>query len=73
MTSPEAVEVYRRMSPGDRLALTLRAVREAAPHLTRGTPAVVDRRFQLLRRENDARNRQFLERLAAAGRADAGD
>lgn len=73
MTSPEAVAAYRRMTPDERFALTLRAIREAAPYLLRGDPAAVDRRFQLLRRENDARNRSLLERLAAAERPDAGD
>jgi hypothetical protein len=41
-------------------------MREAMPHLLAGPPEQVDRRFELIRRENDARNRAMLERLAAA-------
>lgn len=65
MLSPETLEAYRRMTPGERLALSLQAMREAMPYMLRGSPEVVDRRFELLRRENDLRNRNMLERLAA--------
>jgi hypothetical protein len=66
MLSKETIEAYRRMTPGQRLALTLQAIREAQPYLFMGPKEVVRRRFELLRRENDARNRQMLERLAEA-------
>lgn len=69
MLSREALEAYRRMTPGQRLALTLEAMRESIPYLLAGPPEVVDRRFELIRRENDLRNRNMLERLAAAERA----
>jgi len=66
MLSRETIEAYRRMSPSERLALTLRAMREALPYLLHGKPAIVDRRFELIRRENDERNRRMLAALAKA-------
>jgi hypothetical protein len=39
-------------------------IREATPYLLQGTPEQVDRRFELLRRQNDERNRRMLEGIA---------
>jgi hypothetical protein len=39
-------------------------MREATPSLFAGTPEQVDRRFELIRRQNDDRNRRILEALA---------
>jgi hypothetical protein len=64
MMSPETAECYRRMTPSERLRLTLQMIREATPFLLRGTPEQVDRRFELLRLQNDARNRSMLEGIA---------
>jgi hypothetical protein len=58
MLSRDTIEAYRRMTPGQRLALTLRAMRESLPYPLRGPEVVVRRRFALIRRENDARNRK---------------
>jgi hypothetical protein len=66
MLSQETLQAYRRMTPSERLALTLQAMRESFPYLLEGPPEVVDRKFELIRRENDARNRAMLGRLAAA-------
>lgn len=66
MLSPETIERYRRMTPSQRLGLTLRAIRESTPYLLLGDPQVVRRRFELIRRENDQRNRAMLEALAKA-------
>ena len=66
MLSKETLHAYRTMTPGERLALSMQAMREAMPYLLAGPPEQVDRRFELIRRENDARNRAMLERLAAA-------
>jgi hypothetical protein len=68
MLSPETLEAYRRMTPGERLTLTLSAMRESLPYLLRGSEIVVTRRFALIRQENDERNRHMLSRLAAAER-----
>jgi phage terminase Nu1 subunit (DNA packaging protein) len=70
MMSEETRERYRRMTPAERLRITLQMIREAIPELLRGPPEVVDRRFELLRRQNDERNRRILEALARAKEGD---
>jgi hypothetical protein len=52
------------MTPSERLRLTLDMIDESLPYLFRGTPEEVDRRFELLRRQNDERNRRMLEAIA---------
>jgi hypothetical protein len=64
MLSKETLEEYRRMTPGERLSLTLKMIRESVPWLLHGPPEVVKRRFELLRRQNDERNRNMLEGIA---------
>jgi hypothetical protein len=64
MLSRETLEMYRRMTPGQRLALTFRMIRENVPALLEGPPEAVRRRFELLRRQNDERNRRMLEGIA---------
>ncbi len=64
MLSPETLERYRRMTVGERLALTLKLTAESEPYLLCGTPEQVHRKFELLRRENDDRNRRMLEAIA---------
>jgi len=56
MLSQETLAAYRRMTPGERLAIALQMTQANLPALLEGTPAVVARRFELLRRENDLRN-----------------
>lgn len=63
MLSKERLELYRRMTPSERLALTIQAIKASTPYLLYGPPDVVERRFALLRRENDARNRNMLRKL----------
>jgi hypothetical protein len=64
MLSRDTLERYRQMTTGERLQLTLDMIRESTPELLRGPPEVVERRFELLRRQNDDRNRRILEALA---------
>lgn len=64
MLSRETLELYRRMTPSERLRLTLEMIRENTPRLFRGTEAEIERRFEILRRQNDERNRNMLEALA---------
>ena len=66
MLSQETLQAYRRMTPSQRLALTLQAMRESLPYLFHGSAEVVDRKFELIRRENDLRNHNMLAGLAAA-------
>ena len=64
MLSRETLEQYRRMTPSQRLRLTLQMIRETTPYLLQGTPQQVDRRFELLRLQNDERNRRMLAGIA---------
>jgi hypothetical protein len=64
MLSKETLEEYRRMTTSQRLKLVLEMIRENTPALLEGPPEVVDRRFELLRRQNDERNRRMLAGFA---------
>ncbi|MEX2213879.1 MAG: hypothetical protein WD768_07115 [Phycisphaeraceae bacterium] len=64
MLSKEQLEAYRRMTPGMRLHLALEMTDDNLPHLLAGSPEQVDRRFELLRMQNDDRNRRMLEGIA---------
>lgn len=63
MLSKETLEAYRRMTPGERLALVFEMIRENTPYLLAGQPDVVARRFHLLNQENDLRNAAMLAAL----------
>jgi hypothetical protein len=64
MLSRETLEQYRRMSNMERLKLALKMTEESIPALFRGTPEEVDRRFELIQRENDLRNINMLTAIA---------
>lgn len=64
MLHRKTLEEYRRMTTSERLQLTLEMIRDSTPWLLSGTPEEVDRRFELLRRQNDERNRRMLEAIA---------
>jgi hypothetical protein len=68
MLSRETLELYRRMTLSDKLRLTLQLTREATPYLLVGTPEQVGRKFELLRRENDLRNKNMLAGIARTRR-----
>ena len=64
MLSRQSLEQYRRMTNSERLRLTLQMIDDETAYLLRGTPEQVQRRFELLRRQNDERNRRMLEAIA---------
>lgn len=64
MLSRETLEAYRRMTASQRLALTMHMIRENTPYLLHGRAEVVARRFERIRQENDARNRNMLAAFA---------
>jgi hypothetical protein len=68
MLSRETLERYRQMTPGERLALTLEMTEESEPYLLYGTQEQVSRKFELLQRENDERNRRMLTAIARTKR-----
>ena len=69
MLSAESIEQYRNMPLGEKLQLVLQMSQEAEKYLLMGTPAQVDRKFELIRRENDLRNENILKALARLPRA----
>jgi hypothetical protein len=64
MLSRETLEMYRRMTTAERLKLALEMSDAALPYFFKGTPEQVDRRFELLNRQHDERNRRILEAIA---------
>ena len=64
MLHVETLEAYRHMTPGERLQLTFEMIQENTPYLLLGTPEQVDRKFELLTRQNDDRNQRMLEGLS---------
>lgn len=64
MMSKETLEQIRRMSNAERFAMAAQMTREAIPYLLRGTPELVARRFELLRRQNEEFNRLVLTALS---------
>ena len=64
MLSREKLEEYRRMTMSQRGKLALEMSDEAAKQMLEGPPDVVARRFELLRLQNDERNRRMLEGMA---------
>lgn len=64
------MERYRRMTMSERVALTLKLSDEKLPLLLQGDPEQVKRRFELLRRDKDERNRLILDGISCAMRGD---
>ncbi len=64
MLSRATLRTYQQMTVGERLKLACEMSDEAALDLLKRPPEVLARRFELLRRQNDARNRRMLEGLA---------
>jgi hypothetical protein len=71
MLSLETLQRYREMTPGQRLELTFRLMDGLEKSLLSGTPQQVDRKFELLRRENDLRNENMLTAIARTKAAEA--
>ena len=69
MLSQETIERYRRMTDAERLRLSFRLIAENTPYLLKGPPEVVKRRFELLRKQNDERNRALLTAFARTKKA----
>ncbi len=64
MLSPETLESYRQMTPTQRLRLTLQLQEQSERYLLVGSAEVVRRKFELLQRENNARNENMLRAIA---------
>ena len=64
MLSQETLEHYRRMTPSERLAQTILSMEGNDRALLTGTAQQVDRKFELLRHQNDLRNFNMLTAIA---------
>lgn len=64
MLSRETLERYRQMTLSERAQLVLEMMRDNFPSLLVGSREVVDRKFELLRRQNDERSRRMLAGIA---------
>ena len=64
LLSKETLERYRRMTTSERASIVVQSMRENWPAMFEGSDEKVARRFELLRRQNDERNRNMLEALA---------
>ncbi len=73
MLSQDTLKRYRQMSVDERWQLTLNMIRDNMPALLEGSPELVARRFERLRRENDARNRNMLTAIARTVRTDVAE
>ncbi len=73
MLSPETLQTYRLMTPGQRLRLTLDLSESAWSALLEGPPEIVAKRFERLREQNDLRNQRICAALTKSQAAMASD
>jgi hypothetical protein len=66
MLSKETLEQYRRMTPSQRLELTVFLCKNAWRSLEEGDPKIVARRFLRLEQENQLRNERMVAGLVRA-------
>lgn len=66
MLSKETLEEYRRMTPSQRLALTVFLCKSAWRSLGKGEAKVVARRFLKLEKENQSRNERMVAGMVRA-------
>lgn len=64
MMSRETEARIRKMTPSERLSMTLQLIRESTPCLFEGPADIVRRRFEALRQQNDARNENMRRAMA---------
>ncbi len=66
MLSQETLEQYRRMTPSQRLALTVFLCKNAWKSLEEGNPKIVSRRYLRLEQENQLRNERMVAGMIRA-------
>ena len=64
MLHPETLEAYRRMTPSEKMAITMQMMRENAQRFVAAPPDVIEKRLEILRKQNDDRNQRMLEAIA---------
>lgn len=71
--SPETLESYRQMTPGQRLRLALDLSDSAWSAAIAGPPEIVAKRFEKLRQQNDLRNQRICAALIRSKRLSESD
>lgn len=64
MLHKETLEAYRKMTPGEKLKITLGMMRENARRIFGGDHELVERRFAAIQQQNDDRNKRMLTAIA---------
>lgn len=64
MLHPETLEAYRRMTPSEKMAITMQMMRENARRFLAVPSNLIERRLEILRKQNDDRNQRMLEAIA---------
>jgi hypothetical protein len=64
MLHPETLERYRQMSLDEKMAITMQLMRENAVRFWSAPPEVIKKRLEIIRKQNDDRNRRYLEAFA---------
>ena len=64
MLHPETLAAYRRMTPSEKMSVAIQMMRENAHRFFSAPSDVIDRRLEILRKQNDDRNQRMLEAIA---------
>ena len=64
MLHPETLAAYRRMTPSEKMAITLQMMRENGVRFFSAPSEVIELRLDILRKQNDDRNQRMLQAIA---------
>ncbi len=64
MLHPETLAAYRRMTPSEKMSVTMQMMRENAQRFFSAPSDVIEKRLEILRKQNDDRNQRMLEAIA---------
>jgi hypothetical protein len=64
MLHPETLAAYRRMTPSEKMSVTMQMMRENAQRFFSAPSDVIEKRLEILRMQNDDRNQRMLEAIA---------
>ena len=64
MLHPETLAAYRRMTPSEKMSVALQMMRENAQRFFSAPSDVVEKRLEILRKQNDDRNQRMLTAIA---------
>lgn len=64
MLHPETLQAYRRMTPSEKMAVTVRMMQENAQRFFSAPDDLIQRRLEILRKQNDDRNQRLLVAFA---------